>query len=215
MDPADHLRLEALHRGCAARDLWTREDLEWVATVFIQEATFESRAYEVLVFGHRQELGRHASRLGMQGADIGEVLHDAFLSMAALRKKIGSMRPWLFTVVRNKVRDRQKSAGRTARRHLKLAAEVAHEAELAHRADPVDAMESAAGVLSIEVQMKMDGLHELLGADDVGFLLNCYSGEGKKRSWIALGEKYSETPKDLKNRHDALIDRIQRHFGKH
>lgn len=76
-------------------------------------ANGDTSAFDQLVAAHAEALHRFAHSLGVRGADLDDVLQDAFVSAwraAASYRGDGSVRSWLLTIVRNAVRQSQRRA---------------------------------------------------------------------------------------------------------
>ena len=73
----------------------------------------DTTAFDQLVAAHAEALHRFAHSLGVRGADLDDVVQDAFVSAwhaAAAYRGDGSVRSWLLTIVRNAVRQSLRRA---------------------------------------------------------------------------------------------------------
>jgi RNA polymerase sigma-70 factor (ECF subfamily) len=83
------------------------------AELLASAANGDTSAFDQLVAAHAEALHRFAHSLGVRGADLDDVLQDAFVSAwraAASYRGDGSVRSWLLTIVRNAVRQSQRRA---------------------------------------------------------------------------------------------------------
>ncbi len=81
------------------------------ALLLAASASGDTSAFDRLVVAHAEVLHRFAHSLGVRGADLDDVLQDAFVSAwrsASTFRGDGSVRSWLLTIVRNAVRQRQR-----------------------------------------------------------------------------------------------------------